>query len=250
MNGCFLQGYGNCGGKITGEHYFSKTVLESLSSSGVIQIGGLPWQPHQTLQSFGIQSLVSNILCAAHNSRLSQLDNIAGALFRTLNAADKNPQSLPSVTKVDGALVEMWFIKVLCGLAAAAKYNNGVVPNQWKLILCGNPWPEGWGMYVPISLEPQTLAGEFFVETRVHPNTRSVLAAVFRIAGVGFHILLGRPDVPEAWGTYRPRGIIFHDQRNEKRIEFIWPFETNQAVIYTKIGLSKERPPQWSDWKE
>ena len=250
MKICFLQGLGKCSGKISREHYISKTVLEAISSSGAVQIGGLPWQSHQTLQNIGIKSLASKILCETHNSGLSQLDSVAGMLFQTLDAADKNPSDLPAITSVDGPLVERWFIKVLCGLAGAVGFNNGVVPDQWKSILTGNPWPDGWGLYVPAASEPQVLATEFYMETHVHPETRSVLAATFRVAGVGFHVLLGRPDNPEAWGTHRPRGIIFRDQKNERRIEFVWPFQTEQTVIYTKLGMSKERPPQWDGWTE
>ena len=76
---------------MSGEHYISKTVLDAISSSGAVQIGGVPWLSHQTLQSIGIKSLVSKILCETHNSGLSQLDSVAGILFRTLDAADKNP---------------------------------------------------------------------------------------------------------------------------------------------------------------
>lgn len=250
MKICFLQDWGNCSGKMSREHYISKTVLEAISSSGAVQIGGLPWQSHQTMQSIGIQSLVSNILCETHNSGLSQLDSVAGMLFRTLDAADKNPAGLSAVTRVDGPLVERWFIKILCGLAGAAGFNNGVVPDQWKSILSGNPWPDGWGLYVPATSGPHVLATEFFIEIHVHPDTRSVLATTFRVAGVSFHVLLVRPDNPEALGTYRPRGMIFRDQQNERRIEFVWPFQTEQAVIYTKLRISKERPPQWDGWKE
>lgn len=250
MKSCFLQGHGSCCGKISREHYISKTVLDAISSSGAVQIGGLRWQPIETLQEIANQSLTSKILCETHNSGLSDLDSVAGMLFRTLDAADKNPSDLPAITSVDGPLVERWFVKVLCGLAAAAGFNNGIVPDHWKSILTGNPWPDGWGLYVPAASEPQVLAKEFYLETHVHPETQSILAATFRVAGVGFHILLGDSENPGAWGTHRPRAIIFRDQQNEIHIEFVWPFLTEQVVTYTKVGVSKDRPPQWDGWTE
>jgi len=106
MSECFLKGYGSCGGKISGEHYISRTVLEAISPNGTTQIGGLPWQTPQTLQSIRIGALVSNILCETHNSALSKLDSAAGAFFRALDSADKRPQELARLTAVDGPLIE------------------------------------------------------------------------------------------------------------------------------------------------
>lgn len=247
---CFLTGHGNCGGKLSGEHYISKTVLEAIGSDGGVQIGGLPWQPQQTFQEIGIGSLVSNVLCAAHNAGLSSLDVAAGTFFRTIDAVDKRPSRLPAVTLVAGPLIERWFLKVVCGLAAAMGFNNGAVPPEWCRLLTGGPWPEGWGLYVPSPAGSHVFATEFYIETLVNPDTKEVMGAKFRVAGVHFSLLLGRPDIPAAWGIRRPRGLIFQNTPREKRVEFKWPFITDQAVIYTKVGATKERAPQWVGWKE
>jgi hypothetical protein len=242
---CFLSGHGNCGGKISGEHYISKTLLEAISADGTVQIGGLPWQPQQTLQKIGIGSLVSNVLCETHNSGLSSLDDVAGKVFRAVDAADKRPASLPAITRVAGPLIERWFLKVICGMAAAVGFNNGTVPAAWGQLLTGGQWPEG-----SIPSGSQILATEFYVETLVAPNTREVRAAKFRVAGVHFTLLLGRPDTPAAWGNHRPRRLIFQDGIREKRVELMWPFKTEQAVIYTKVGVGSTGAPQWDGWKE
>jgi hypothetical protein len=252
VRSCFLQGYGPCGGGISREHYISAAVLEAISPNGTIQVGGLPWQPHQQLKQIGIQSFQAKILCRDHNSKLTDLDNIAGSLMRSLDAADKNPAAPPFDTTLDGPSIERWFIKLLCGYLVANKKD---VPEAWKNLLMNGSWPENWGMYLPLSCDPQVLATEFYFETHVHPITQVVLAAIFRIAGVNIILLLGNPDHPDAWGLYRPRGIIFR-QKNEKRtnlirrIEFIWPFNTERCVIYDKVGTSKDRPPQWDGWKD
>ncbi len=144
MSDCFFGGQGTCSGKLTGEHYISKTVLQAIGG-GTVQIGGVPWVPEGTLKSVGIGSLVSNILCEGHNSSLSKLDNEAGTLFRALDAADKKPESLAPVTTVDGPLVERWFLKVMCGLAAAVGFNDGTVPDWWKQALTGGALVRGLG---------------------------------------------------------------------------------------------------------
>ena len=240
-----------CSMKISREHYISATVLKALGgNNGTAQIGGLPWQPEQTLQGIGIQSLQSKILCETHNSGLSVLDSVAGRLFCTLDAADKNPMSLPIVSQFDGPSVERWFIKVLCGLTAAAGFGNGTIPDQWKRILVGEDWPNLWGAYLAVPTSPLILAPEFSLDTSIHPETRAIFAATFRVAGVPFKIALGRPDNSEQFGVYRPRGIIFQLPAGERRVEFIWPFPNERAVIFSKVGMNTDRPPQWGDWKE
>ncbi len=250
MRECFLNGYGPCGGGISAEHYISRTVLEAGSADGTARIGGLPWQLANTLQSFGIGALVSNILCANHNSRLSPLDTVGGELIRVLNAIDKQPQSLSAVTKFDGLLVERWLLKVICGMSAGVRWNNGTVPDSWKTLLVGGPWPTSWGLYVPIPTGSQVLVNEFSVESKVHPRTRAVLTAAFRVAGVHFSLLLAVPDNPAAWGHYRPRGVIFETAVGERAVELIWPDASEVAVIYSRIGSTAARPPQWAPWNE
>jgi hypothetical protein len=155
------------------------------------------------------------------------------------------------VTQVDGVLVERWLLKVLCGLAAGAGFNNGTIPAQWKEALTGAPWPAGWGLYVPTPPGSQVLATEFYLETLVNPTAKEVKAAAYRFAGVHFSLLLGCPDNPAAaWGMYRPRYLIFRDSDAEKRIEFAWPCPTDRAIIYTRLGTSGVAPPQWDGWKE
>ena len=250
MPECYLHGHGPCGGGFTGEHYISKTVLEAIDSSGTSKIGGLPWQEKESLKVFGNSALVSKILCSTHNSTLSPLDAVAGSLLRTVDAADKSPSTLPAVSVFDGQLIERWFLKVICGLSAGVGFNGGRVPELWKQVLLGHSWPTGWGLYVPHPTEQIVLAKEFAIDTLVNPATRDVLALKLRIAGVPFSLLLGNPDDPGAWGTFRPRGLVFISPTIERRIEFTWPEVANDAIFFRKIGTSSEPPPQHKDWKE
>ena len=251
MSECFLHGFGRCRGKITGEHYISKAVLEALGNDGCVEIGGLPWLPRQTMKKIGIGRLVSNMLCEEHNSGLSCLDSEAGKLFRALDAADKQPAILPPVTDVTGKLIERWFIKVLCGLVVAAGFNNGTIPAEWKRLLVGGSWPAKWGLYIPYPPGVSVLAREFYLETLVNLGTKEVKAAKFRVAGVHLTVVLGQPDDPLAWGKYRPRGLIFdYPDKSEKRVELKWPTKTDEAIIYTKVGAGCSEAPQWEGWRK
>ena len=250
MRPCFLEGYGPCDGKMSREHYISANLLRAMSSTGSINIGGLPWQPTQQLQSIGINSLQSKILCQQHNSGLTDLDRVAGKLYSTLDSADKKWPAMRRHSKFDGPILERWLLKVLCGLTAGPGVGNGEVSEKWKPLLLGEAWPDGWGLYIPGLSGPRVLAQELSVETRVHPETGVILAAQFSVAGVVLWLLLGRPDHPSAFGNYRPRGLIFQHLREEKRVELVWPFETNVAVYYRKIGSNDLAPPQWDGWKQ
>jgi hypothetical protein len=109
MHECFLKGFGKCSAGLSREHYISRTVLEALGPQGGVNVGGLPWQPPNTVHGVGIQSLVAKILCSNHNSGLSEHDEIAGVAFRMLDAVDKDPASLVPLTTVGGPHFERWF---------------------------------------------------------------------------------------------------------------------------------------------
>jgi hypothetical protein len=250
MKKCFLDGYGECDGKLTGEHYISRTVLESISKGKMkIPIGGLSWQPESTLQEIGIGSLESNILCYKHNSGLSPLDALAGQFYRYLDGVDKNPADVEDHFQVDGESIERWFLKVLCGLVKSSSIRGCSFKDEWLQILTGKDWPELWGLYVPAPTDSQILNNEFYVELKVNPETNEILAADFRVAGVPFVMVFGTPGSPNSFGEYRPRGLIFELPLGEKRLEFIWKQESERAIIYKKVGTTKESHPQHRGWK-
>lgn len=139
-------------------------------------------------------------------------------------------------------------LKLYCGLTAA-KGNGATIPDTLLRLFTGEPWPEGWGLYVPFPAGPVTLATEFYYEALNTP-IGEIKAIKLRIAGVHFNLWLGRPDNPAAWGLHRLRGLIFNIGSFEKRIKLLWPIVNDQAVIYTRTGQSSDRPPQWNGWRE
>jgi len=132
-----------CSKKISREHYISANLLKADNDSRTANIGGLRWQPNDTLQNIGISSLQSKILCEKHNAQLSDLDILAGKFYRVLDAADKNPESLATLSQIDGHSLERWLLKVTCGLVATNKKKNDLIPKKYKDILVGGSWPEG-----------------------------------------------------------------------------------------------------------
>jgi len=125
MRECYASVLGDCGGGISGEHYFSASVLRLLFPTGSYKLGGFPWlKPGQNQPS--IASLTANILCKKHNSELSPLDDVALSVFRffdehlPLVGADKQDKQV--AVALEGELFERWILKVLTGVVS--RYSN------------------------------------------------------------------------------------------------------------------------------
>src|SRR5205823_951296 len=88
---CYARALSGCGREMSGEHYVSKSILELVENragqtSKSVRVTGLSFQQPGASQQFGISSLVGNILCKTHNSRLSPLDEAGRAMFTAMDA--------------------------------------------------------------------------------------------------------------------------------------------------------------------
>jgi len=242
MAHCYLKGHGHCSTERSNEHYISKAVLKRMEKDRAVRVGGLHWQPDRTLQRIGTNSLQSHILCKRHNSGLSPLDTSADRLWAAVDEIDKDPASVPPLTSVPGFHLERWLLKVAAGLTATKRQP---VPDQWKAILHGKPWPSGWGLHVPATKGPRIHAAELEILTM--PSSDNVQAIECSMAGPRLLLLLGATlTVPD--GHFRPRGLIFQTPSGERRIEFIWPFHVDTAITYTKVGTTNATPPDRAYW--
>ena len=113
VNPCYAASLGGCDKKRSGEHYVSETLLRAIGDQ--IRVQGLPWC--LTPRELPVQALTANVLCSRHNSLLSPLDDEAGRFFETLYRLHSG--ELGDFCKFDGAKIEQWMLKVLCGIVAA-----------------------------------------------------------------------------------------------------------------------------------
>ena len=251
MGKCYLEEQGGCCDKISREHYVSRTVLEAISPELKLTIGGLAWQQPNTLQGIGVGSLQSKILCRTHNSLLSPLDAVAGRMAETIVAADKNPLAIPEEIEFDGPTIERWFLKTVISSSEAGVIRCKPLTSKHKEILLGSTWPDGWGLYVLPPSEKTIFSQDLFWETKINPQTGDLLAARFIVAGVEFWLILGKPDHPEAFGFFRPRGLVFQNADLTRKIGFKWLTDhSDKAVIYTKVGVTGERAPHTLGWNQ
>ena len=157
--GCYRASTNDCSDSLTGEHYVSKGVLEELA--GGIEIKGMPWLATNESKRVGINSFVLNILCERHNSALHHLDDEAKAFFRFFKGLSEDIGTTSLSRKgtnrlVSGELMELWLLKVACGITLSFATANGVrLKNDHVFDLekvnrafSHNVWDRGAGMYL------------------------------------------------------------------------------------------------------
>jgi hypothetical protein len=136
---CYLSPTGDCGAKITKEHFVSRNILERITTS-TLKFENAPhfFGGKQNVE-IGIDAFSAKVLCDAHNSALSVLDDEAGSAFANIEdfAADLTRYAAAGQVShafylSSGVDIERWMVKVYCGLVAAAKI-RGIGGTTWGL---------------------------------------------------------------------------------------------------------------------
>ena len=244
MEKCAFSRYGPCRGKISREHYISRGVLDYIGKGLHPVVGGFPFIKDGTLSVVGANSLTAKFLCRYHNSILSHFDAVAKSLVETIDTTDKDPHNVPDEIEFVGADVEKWLLKVVVGMTFGPMKSRQLLADSSVAKLFEDHWPEGWGLYLDTPRQPTISATGVEVVFRKNPETNEILGVSFDVCGVVCHLLLGKPDNPESFGLYRPRGIItkLPHGLGEKRIGFTWAASTNTALIRTRVGTTTKSP--------
>ncbi len=120
MKKCWAACLGDCSDKQSGEHI----VTAGIFSSHSVTVQGFSWC--NAPKEIGLPSLVKNVLCTYHNSRLSPLDNtviqVFDALGKAVQLSDVRSNLAPRRWRtehfdVDGTNLERWCLKTLITLS-------------------------------------------------------------------------------------------------------------------------------------
>src|SRR5437899_4193107 len=121
VKGCWAACLGDCEGGISGEHY----VSQCLFTDSMLTVQGFHWCKDAP-RTVGIASLTNKMLCREHNSRLSELDSAmlkatqvfceAQDLIESRKAYRNRHWNIKEF-RLDGPLMERWFLKTLINVS-------------------------------------------------------------------------------------------------------------------------------------
>src|SRR5258708_7122503 len=120
-NRCYLSSFGNCGTKMTREHFISRNILEKITLSTLKFENAAHFSGGRETLEIGVDGFSSKILCDHHNSALSTLDTAAGLAFSRIEAltgdvlrSTTSKEAIKSLYIVSGIDLERWLLKVYC----------------------------------------------------------------------------------------------------------------------------------------
>lgn len=156
---CYAGASGGCSAKLTREHFISKSLLERLEANGgQIHVTKFPWLADGESKHVGAANLNAKVLCERHNKAFRPYDEIGTRFLTTvLEVGHPKREAGSRITALfNGADVERWLLKVLCGVAAMeAKPTAWGAPRKWVDALLkrdGDRLPPGMGLWFNLEL--------------------------------------------------------------------------------------------------
>lgn len=254
---CYARADRNCSQKISKEHFISETLLRQIQLNNTARVAGLKWQQKESFNIIPLSGLASSILCERHNNALSPLDACMGLFSEAVRDYDAALLSNTSAQASEqrsfsGDDIERWMVKCLLGLTASKNLSTTSLKPECIDLLFGNTdWPEGWGLYfsAPTGV-PIYHSSSFLIETHIDPVRQLILAARILIRGLPFLLCLGKPDIPESMGMFRPEAIVFRSEMCEKGLVLSWDSgPTSPAIVLDRSGTYAGWPPNWQEWE-
>jgi hypothetical protein len=236
--------WGGCLAPMTREHFISEKAIRALfhpssNETATVTIGGTLWLPPGEVKDVGIPGLGTRVLCHKHNSDLSPLDDEGGELVLALRAAWLREQV---TVHLDGALLERWFLKTMCGALAGRAFKDfsgrildeGDIKPGWLEMAYGlRPLPALGGIYCTRSHAPVVFERPTMSVSLANLAGRAGQACIMNIYDFefAFSAAMAPTDALSQVGTYRPREISVRNAESnaETRIEIEWPSNANSS---------------------
>lgn len=242
---CYARALADCSRQVDDEHYISRSILERIPdpenpASKAVLVRNLSFQKEgNVLQSIGVKSLSSKMLCKFHNNALSSFDAAGLSFYMALEALDAEPRKhAPSriIKEVDGDAFERWMLKALIGGLYSGSFR---LPSEMSMkdeqptlemlhiLYRGAEFPPGTGLYwTPPSPGTATNPGREPLQVGAVPDINNTIVGAFRVFlfGLDFSLLLlgPAPGVPTIFDTacFRPSGLRVDGLKTE--IKFKW----------------------------
>jgi hypothetical protein len=253
---CYAASLNDCSTDISLEHCISESVLDLLLGPR-FELSGLPgMRAGETTKDATDKALARKVLCTRHNNALSLLDE-AGKRFAPLRVNTESFNSASpgaSFAVFNGADLERFMLKTLCGLLASKLTGVGGAPfdwhaePEWNEILWGQKELEQpRGLRFGVQTVVTSLGGvqAYAPLTMTDPTSGLPVVTGLRLDIAGFALILGMvgkvaridgaPELSEF--IYRPRRLIFTNGSVARTIHLYWPTGGgNQDVVCTFTG--------------
>ena len=243
---CYLRDTCDCSKQISREHYISKSVIEQLCAA--LRVSGTPWlHPGETLE-IAVGSLTAKILCKRHNEALAPLDSEAGLFFSILTKAltDLNRKTLsrkPIFHLVSGDALELWMLKVACGLYFAVGSKDRVkLAEKYTIDLqkvrrafLERAWEARAGLYFRGATGSLiTLAWNVAVSPLVMDHDLRFGGATVSLLGFTLELVFDATNTNAgAWAgmVRRPTELLLKRMQRRHSIILAWPPGTPEASV-------------------
>ncbi|OFW26674.1 MAG: hypothetical protein A3H97_00760 [Acidobacteria bacterium RIFCSPLOWO2_02_FULL_65_29] len=217
-----------------------------------LRVAGLPGQQRHKSAEIGAGSLASRILCKKHNEELSPIDAAGTTFLSGLHASFKDlnkSQFLEKAVEIPGRLLELWLLKVYCGLLTV--HRIAAIPPVLVEILFGQQaWPECEGLYV-LTPEDGNAAWRFQlvrVELVFNESRTRIVGAKFGLGGFALLLAFGKPRKQGPGGVeaqHRPGAIVLEREGRAHRYAFSWDDNGKHGTMHCTL-LSKVHHPDRS----
>jgi len=222
----------------------SESVIKQLGAP--IHVSGMPWLRPGETREIGVGSLTAKILCKRHNEALSPLDSEAGLFFSILKKAliDLNRNTLsrkPIFHLVSGDALELWMLKVACGVYFAVGSQEGVKLAEKHTIdlqkvrraFFEREWEAQAGLYFRVATN-LTTAWNVEFSPLIHENDQRFAGATVSLLGLRLDLVFDTTNINAgAWAGWVRRPSEFVLQRKQRRHSIIltWPPGTPEASV-------------------
>jgi hypothetical protein len=253
---CYLRGTQNCSEDISREHYVSKSVLDQIGST--LRVTGVPWLGVDEALETSVASLTAKILCSRHNETLGPLDQEAALIFGKLRLAltDLDRKTLsrkPILHLVSGEMLELWMLKVACGifysvggvdgqrLSAVSKIDLDKVSRAFF----EHRWDERAGLYFRGDIgQGFKVSLDVAVAPLRDPETETYCGVRMALQGMMLDFLFDSSTTgPWPWSGFarRPSELIFERGPRRHGLVLSWPPGTPDIGVRLKHGKGPPR---------
>lgn len=249
---CYAKSLGDCEGKLTREHYVSRSLLDlgQDDTNGILLGGAL---------DIGVPTSSANlanakVLCRRHNQMLSPLDSEFTRLAERIMIFNRDGGHAED--SFDGDKITRWHIKCLFGSLAAGRsrlglgsLRPGALEDFLPLLFGVDVIPSWLGFSVPHEPRLAPFPAEIMVNGGFPPwamapreilTSRGIKVGLLEsfLYPLRLRVALSGPEQFSQVERYRPASVTMNSQERKTslRLEFTWPNDWRGGDVVHELG--------------